>query len=358
MASSDEEEEKKKEKKAVGDLSVADHSGHTVHYAIITNSLVTFFKCAAFCLTGSASMLSEMVHSLMDGANQVMLAIGLQLSERKPDRRHPYGYKKEVFFWSSMSALSLMFLGCGVNMYHGISALTEGHSVANLEAAFVVLGVSGCLEGSSLFVALKAIKAHSEELNMPFWRYILYGPDPLSVAVFVEDVVAVGGLAVAGVALALSHVTGNAVYDAVGSIAIATGMGISAAILIQKNRHFLIASGLSAEKTNAILQVLNSDSAVKAVKDYKGEVMGLEEDRFKAEIDFDGEVVARKFLKAKVPDLRKRLKAIGSDHRLFEEFLVGFGAGVIDEVGREIDRLETKIRKKTPHSKHIDLEVD
>ena len=90
-----------------------------VHTAIATNSVVMASKMVAFCYTGSASVLSEVIHSLADVGNQCLLAIGISQSLREADASHPYGYSTDRYVWSLISGVGIFFLGCGVSIYHG-----------------------------------------------------------------------------------------------------------------------------------------------------------------------------------------------------------------------------------------------
>ncbi|ELR14045.1 cation efflux family superfamily protein [Acanthamoeba castellanii str. Neff] len=365
----------------------SDKSVSTVYTAIVTNALVTTVKFGAFLATGSASMLSESVHSLGDSLNQVLLAIGIRRSQQKPDRRHPYGYGRERFVWSLISAVGVFFLGSGVTVYHGISSLIVPPELADLPIAFGVLGISFVLEGGTLFMAFRAVRDGAKETGMSIKEYILDGPDPMSVAVLVEDSIAnsgagatftdicvaqVTGVCVAGLALGFTHYTGSALFDACGSIMIGGLMGTAALFLIEKNRRLLLGTSVPKKKRISMIKVdsrlspytivalrqfLEADPTILAVHDAKGEIFSPGNMRFKAEIEFDGRQIARRYIDKNYPNIGELHETVQTPAQL-EELLVTYGNGMVQHLGDEVDRIETELRRRFPSAKHIDLETD
>lgn len=335
----------------------SDKSVSTVYTAIVTNALVTTVKFGAFLATGSASMLSESVHSLGDSLNQVLLAIGIRRSQQKPDRRHPYGYGRERFVWSLISAVGVFFLGSGVTVYHGISSLIVPPELADLPIAFGVLGISFVLEGGTLFMAFRAVRDGAKETGMSIKEYILDGPDPMSVAVLVEDSIAVTGVCVAGLALGFTHYTGSALFDACGSIMIGGLMGTAALFLIEKNRRLLLGTSVPKKKRISMIKFLEADPTILAVHDAKGEIFSPGNMRFKAEIEFDGRQIARRYIDKNYPNIGELHETVQTPEQL-EELLVTYGNGMVQHLGDEVDRIETELRRRFPSAKHIDLETD
>jgi len=190
---------------------------------------------------------------------------------------------------------------------------------------------------------------------MDLRTYMNKGSDPTGVAVLLEDSAAVIGVLIAGTALTLAWVTGNPVWDAIGSITVGLLLGLVAIFLINRNREILIGMPASELQQTRILTVLARDPVVEAVRDVKTSMLGADGIRFKAEIQFNGEEVARRWLdKQDFADLRKEL----ADEASARAFLVRYGDHLIDFLGDEIDRIEAEIQEAVPEVRHVDIEAD
>ena len=200
---------------------------NAVFAAIVGNCGVVCAKLVGWGATGSGSMLSEAFHSLADLGNQLMLAIGLQQSMRRPDVSRPYGYGFEQYVWAMISGVSTFILGAGASVYHGVHLLMHPGELESLPTACAVLGACGVLESYTLSVAWKELKSEASKIGMTPREYLIDGPDPLNPAVLLEDSVAVVGIGVAAGSIGLTLVTGNPAYDAIGSITVGTMMGVS-----------------------------------------------------------------------------------------------------------------------------------
>ena len=163
---------------------MATGSAKAVYAAIGANSVITVTKLTAFAFTGSGTMFSEGIHSLADVINQTLLALGIKKAQKAPDADHPYGYGRDAFVWSLISAVGIFFLGCGFTLYHGVHSLLHPDSVAitDIQIAVGVLIFSFVLEAWTLWVAYKAVKESADDLNMSFGQYLKEGPDPMAVA--------------------------------------------------------------------------------------------------------------------------------------------------------------------------------
>ena len=229
-------------------------------------------------------------------------------------------------------------------------------------------------------------------------RYVRRGSDPTSVAVMLEDGAAVAGLAIAGLATAATAATGNVAWDAAGSLAVGALLGATAVFLIQQNRSLLIGRAMNSTDMQRVLNHLSRDPAVARVFDAKSEEIGPGVYRFKAEIEFDGDVVVRRARErsnrslpgGKSPAARVRAAVLksssggsgggggggigaatvlegddgnfdGGSSSLDEELntaLDAYGRELVGALGAEIDRIEASIRAFMPAIRHIDLEAD
>src|SRR5262245_18095636 len=140
-------------------------------------------------------MLSEAMHSLADTSNQALLLHGLRRSKRSPDARHPFGYSKELYFWSFVVAILLFSLGAGVSLYEGFAKLIHPHPISNAHVNYLVLGIAIVLEAGSTFVALRQFNAqHGEQRAVAALRA---SKDAALFTVLLEDVAALLGLVTA-----------------------------------------------------------------------------------------------------------------------------------------------------------------
>ncbi len=334
---------------------MASGSKLAVYSAIVANSIVMCAKFGAFAVTGSGSMLSEGIHSMADVGNQTLLAFGIHSATKLADEDHPYGYGREQFIWAMISAVGIFFLGCGVTAYHGVQQLMHPHPVEDVSMALGVLAFAFVIEGITLVIAVRAVAGAAVDAKLSFWKYMKDGPDPMGVAVVLEDGAAVLGVVLAAVAIGLAHWTHNPIFDALGTLTISALMGALAVFLVRKNRTLLLGKSVLPAQRDAILDVLQSDSVVETVDDIKATIVGAGTMRFKAEIDFNGREVTRHWLADRdVSAMRAQIH----DDQQFETFLEGFGEHIIDQLAVEVDRLEKRILEAAPEVKHVDLEAD
>ena len=340
---------------------MAGSSAKAVYAAIATNSVITVTKLTAFAFTGSGAMLSEGIHSLADGSNQTLLALGIKKAKKAPDTEHPYGYGRDAFVWAMISAVGIFFLGCGFTLYHGGSALwahLQGHShpIESVNVAVGVLIFSVILESWTLWVAVVEVTKSAKAADMTLSEYTQKGPDPMAVAVLLEDAAAVIGVLIALACIGMYLLTGNPIWDAIGSLIISALLGAVAIFLVKKNRSALLGRTVTQREHDAVTQVLKSDPAVEQLHDVKATVMGADSFRFKAEVDFDGKVIAKKALASQ--DLESVSSKVSGSTEALEQYLMEFGAHIVETLGDEIDRIESQIQAQVPAAKYVDLEAD
>lgn len=199
---------------------MSDHgsSAKAILYAFIANLGIALAKLGAALYTHSGSMLAESIHSFADCGNQVLLFIGLRQAQKPPDAKHPLGYGKVTYFWSFVVALLLFSMGGLFSIYEGWHKL-DGHEQLNKPwVALAVLGVSIALEFGSLMGCLKEIAKLRKDRSLGYWLRNTRNAE--LVVVLGEDVAALVGLAIAFAFVGLATLTGNMMFDAIGSIAI------------------------------------------------------------------------------------------------------------------------------------------
>ena len=319
--------------------------------ALTGNGVLSAIKFVGFFITGSGSLLAEAVHSSADTLNQFLLFVGLIRSEKAPDSIFQYGYGAERFVWALMSAVGIFFLGCGVTLYHGVSALIQAEPLKDVPWAIGILLISLILEGSVLIVAIRSIKKSAGD--RPFFKYLAKEAEPGVVAVISEDSAACFGVLLALVCIGLSYVTGNPIWDSIGSIFIALLMGALAIWLIFRNHGALLGPSMPDDVTKQVMDILNRNPAVEKIVDFKSRVLDSETYRIKADIRFDGRYLAKKLEKK----LQYHYPKVHT-YEQFKNFAVEYADEVIELLGDEIDEIEEKIQKDVPQAQFLDIEAD
>jgi zinc transporter 9 len=330
-------------------------STRAVAIALFVDLVIAAAKMVAFVLTGSTAIMAEVLHSVADLTNQSLLVVGIVRSRRKPDRDYPYGFGRSRYIWALLSATGVLFVGSGVSVVRGAQQLWAPEPLEHLGWGFVILLGSLAAEGISLAFGLSAVRGSAREADQSVWQYLRRGPDPMGVAVVLEDASAVLGVLIAVTGLGLAERTGNPAWDGAASIAIGLLLGASAVFLINRNRRLLLGPAPPSESVARMLAVLEQSPVVARVQDVKVSQLGVDAVRFKAEVTFDGRELARRLLAGR--DLDATWSTLNGPQAL-ERLLVEFGGQVTDAIGDEVDRLEADLTEAAPEARHVDLEPD
>lgn len=212
----------------------------TVVIAFVANILVATAKSIAAALTGSASMLAEAAHSWADAGNEIFLLVAERSSARAPDAEHPLGFGRDAYVWSLFAAVGLFTAGAVVSVQHGIAELLDPEPASDFGVAYVVLAVAAVLEGISFTQSIVQARRGAARFDRTTWDYAVNGSNPTLRAVLAEDAAALAGLAIAFVGILLHQLTGDATFDAIGSLLIGVLLGVVAVVLINRNRRFLV----------------------------------------------------------------------------------------------------------------------
>nr|WP_296064307.1 cation diffusion facilitator family transporter [uncultured Actinoplanes sp.] len=215
-------------------------STRTVVVAVVANLAIAVAKTVAALMTGSASMWAEAAHSTADTGNEVLLFVGLRRSTKEPDRRHPFGYGQERYFWTFLAALGIFLVGGTLSIGEGIRTLLLPEPLESLWVGIGVLVVSFGFESYSWHTARKQLRAESRERNRSMVEHLRRASDPSATTVFLEDTAALIGLVVALAALVLHATTGWAGWDSVGSICIGLLLIVVAFLLARRSKTLLL----------------------------------------------------------------------------------------------------------------------
>lgn len=244
-------------------MSHQSASVKSILFALSANMGIAITKTIAAVITGSGAMLAESIHSFADCGNQGLLFLGLKSSKKKPDIEHPLGYGKEIYFWSFVVALILFSMGGLFSIYEGIHKISVHEGLKSPVIAIVVLSVSMILEAASLFGCLTQIKKlrHKESL----WKWVKNSRKSELIVVLGEDIAALLGLALALVAVVLSAITGNPVFDAFGSIGIGILLVIISFFLAFKVKSLLIGRSTDDKTREEIKLFLESRPEITSI---------------------------------------------------------------------------------------------
>lgn len=273
-------------------MSASSDSLKSILFALGANFAIAVAKTAGAVFTGSSSMLAEAIHSYADCGNQAMLIWGLKEAKQAPSPDHPLGFGKATYFWSFIVALMLFSMGGLFSIYEGAHKLHETEPVKYVGVAIAILAFGVLAESVSLWGCLREI--NKERGNKSLWRWFRESRQSELIVVMGEDIAALAGLVLALVFVSVSAITGNPMWDAIGSIAIGimlvvvavlVGVEVKALLvgqsaepeMLARLRAFLAARPEIAQVYNVLSQQLGGDVmlAIKARITPQGSEAGL-----------------------------------------------------------------------------------
>ena len=231
-----------------------------VLYALGANSGILIAKGVAAAVTGSSAMLAEAIHSAADCGNQVLLLFGMKDARRAPDAKHPLGYGRAVYFWAFLVAVLLFTLGGMFSIYEGWHKLHQTEPITNAGIAIGVLLVAVVLEAFSLAGCIREIRKVSGTRTL--WQFFRTSRNSELIVILGEDIAALAGLVLALIAVVVAFVSGNPVYDAIGSMAVGVLLVVVAVLLSVEIKAMITGESAEAETEHAIRAFLRARSEV------------------------------------------------------------------------------------------------
>ncbi len=294
-------------------------SNKAIYGAIAANIAIAVSKFIAAFFTGSSAMFSEGVHSLVDTGNGILLLTGIRRSKKPADAVHPFGFGKEVFFWSFVVAILIFALGGGIALYEGIKHLKHPTPMVSPVWNYAVIGLAMIFEGSALRVALKEFGRTRG--SKPFLQALRESKDSSLIAVVIEDTAALAGLAIAGLAVFLGQITGMHVFDGLGSIFIGLLLVSVSLFFAVECKGLLIGEGLLPERVAIITDILRDETSI--------------------------------------TDFRRPLSLYLGPHQVLINLDVHFRDTLSpDEIEQAIDRIESRIKTALPVVNRICIEAE
>jgi cation diffusion facilitator family transporter len=286
--------------------------------ALGANAGIAAAKFVGFAITGSASMLAEAVHSVADTSNQGLLLLGQKTSRRAADAEHPFGYGRDRYFYSFIVALLLFSLGSAFAIYEGIHKLSDPEELTSPVVAVVILVVAILLESYSFRTAI--VESRKIKGDVSWWGFIRQSRTPELPVVLLEDAGALFGLVFALFGVGLATVTGDPMWDGVGTLMIGALLGVIAIILIVEMKSLLIGEGATQRELDTVTT----------------ELAGGEVDRV----------------------IHIRTQYVGPEDLLVAAKIALRPGLSLTEVAAEIDAAERRVRAAVPNARLIYLEPD
>ena len=244
-------------------MSQASHSTSHIIQSLLVNVAIAVAKFVAAFFTGSGAMLAEAIHSSADCSNQILLLLGMKRAQKEPDPHHPLGYGRELYFWSFMVAMLLFTAGGVFSVYEGIHKILTPEPVDHVLVGLLVLVFSLALEGASTFSNVKEIIKRRGAL--PFFQYLRDTKDSDLIVVFGENSAASLGLLFALASIALASLTGNAIWDGVGSLLVGLVLLAVAIFLAIEVKSLLIGEAADPTMEKAVREVAGAAPSIDSV---------------------------------------------------------------------------------------------
>jgi cation diffusion facilitator family transporter len=296
----------------------SEGSTKAVVAALLANAGIAVAKFAGFAITGSSSLLAEGVHSVADTTNQGLLLLGKKTSQRRATEEHQFGFGRERYFWSFIVALLLFSLGAVFASFEGIEKIIEPHQVEAPIVAIVILLVAIVLEAFSFRTAY--IESSTLKGDRNWWQFIRDAKTPELPLVLLEDTGALIGLALALGGVGMAELTGEPVWDGIGTLGIGVLLAIIAVILIHEMKSLLIGESADQELQGRIVRELEKDDIARVI--------------------------------------HIRTQYLSPDELLIAAKIALRGSPEVAEVARAIDAAEQRVRAIAPQAKLMYLEPD
>jgi cation diffusion facilitator family transporter len=235
-----------------------------IYAAILGNFAIAVTKFSAAAFTGSSAMLTEGIHSLVDTGNGGLLLVGISKSKKPADAAHPFGYGKELYFWTLIVAMLIFGVGGGVSIYEGILHLLHPNPLEDPFWNYVVLGIAIVFEAIVFMIAFKQFQALKGEEST--WQAIRRSKDPTTFTVLFEDAAAMLGLIAATVGIFLGHQFNNPYFDGAASIVIGLILATVAFFIGYESKGLLVGEGADAATLQSIKKLAESDPTVTNVE--------------------------------------------------------------------------------------------
>ena len=255
--------------------------------AFLANSGIALTKFIAWFFSGSASMLAEAVHSVADAGNQLLLILGGRQAKRRADRAHPFGYGRERYVYAFVVSIILFSVGGLFSIYEGVDKLQHPHALENAWVPIVVLVIAIVLESFSLRTAV--VESNHVRGKQSWVQFVRHAKAPELPVVLLEDIAALLGLVFAFIAVGLTVLTGNPLFDAIGTLMIGTLLILVAIILGIETKSLLVGEGATEADHDKIERAILAGPEADRIIHMKTLYLGPDELLVAAKVGFHGD---------------------------------------------------------------------
>lgn len=294
-------------------------SQKAIFAAMAANLAIAVTKFIAAELSGSSAMRAEGIHSAVDTGNGLLLLLGIRMSRKPADPNHPFGYGKELYFWTLIVAMWIFAVGGGMSIYEGITHLRRPRPLESVIPSYIVLGASAIFDGFSWRIAYGAFRGVAG--RRPIWQAIHVTKDLTIPALLFEDSAALLGLATAFLGITLGYYLNNPYFDGIASILIGALLATVALLLGYESRGLLLGESADPKTISSIRAWVEKDPAVVQVIRVLTMHFGPNEILLNLEVQFKGDLP-------------------------------------VGEIASIIDRLERTIREHHPEVRRIFIEAE
>ncbi len=286
---------------------MAGNSKKAIVAALVGNAAIAVTKFAAALFTGSSAMLSEAVHSVADTSNQALLLYGLKRSDKPADKRHPFGYGMEMYFWAFVVAVVLFALGSGISIYEGIHKIQDPTPVTDPYINYIVLGLAIVFEASVFYIAAKEFgKSLGKRTIMQELRH---SKDPGLFTVLLEDAAAMLGLVFALVGLGLGQLLDMPVLDGWASVAIGVLLAFISVFLAYETKGLLLGEAADPEVIDGIRKIVGANDGILQINELLTMHMGPADVLLNLSVDFK-DTISSKIVEKTITEIESEIKAV------------------------------------------------
>jgi len=236
---------------------------------------IAISKFIAATFTGSSSMFSEGIHSVIDAVSQLMLIWGVKTSRRAADADRPFGYGKELYFWSFIVSLVIFILGGCISFYEGWLRFNKPQFEGSPTWNYVVLAIAFAFNLVSMVTALKAFNVQRGKIT--FWKAAVGTKDPSTIIVLLGDFGDLIGLFIAFLGVFLGRLLHNPYYDGVASMLIGVVLIVISAFLVRESKSLLMGEPTGRRILKKVIAMVQADEAVVKVKKHFSTYMSPED---------------------------------------------------------------------------------
>lgn len=277
-----------------------------IYTALAANLGIAITKLAAAIFTGSSAMVSEGIHSLVDTSNEVLLLLGISRSQKPADEKRPFGYGRELYFWSFVVSLLFFAMGGGFSIYEGIEHLMNPEQVKDPIWNYIVLAIAFIFDGISFITAMKEF--NRQRGSKPFWQAVKESKDPTTFVVLFEDAADVIGILIAFFGIFLGQLLQNPYLDGISSILIGLLLTAVAIILVRESRSLLMGETPDANELKEVIEITESHPAVNKVVKQLSSYLAPEEVIIAIKVNFKRDISSQE-ITAAIIEMRNNIQA-------------------------------------------------